>query len=220
MTEPATSTPVDGHVVAVFLDAAQVAIDLIASEAVTERWDEPAALTGYRVGGLAAHLGRSITNVESYLDADAPAPGSRAVGVAEYFARALAGHDPVDSEFHRTVRARSERTADEGSTAVATQIADCLHRLRGRPLDPDRQLSVLDGIVVTLGDYLVTRIIELTVHGDDLAVSVGLSSPPFSEDAWRIAARATAEVLLARQPAREVVLGLSRAERTERPSAF
>jgi len=38
-------------------------------------------------------------------------------------------------------------------------------------------LTVAGDSVMRLDDYLATRIVELTVHVDDLAVSVSLDSP-------------------------------------------
>jgi hypothetical protein len=32
-------------------------------------------------------------------------------------------------------------------------------------------------VVIELGEYLVTRVIELVVHGDDIAASVGIELP-------------------------------------------
>ena len=50
--------------------------------------------------------------------------------------------------------------------------------------DPARLLTVLGGqITISLDEYLKTRLVELLVHVDDLAVSVGLPDPEFPQEA-------------------------------------
>src|SRR5207249_11886393 len=41
----------------------------------------------------------------------------------------------------------------------------------------ERQMRLPMGSVIRLDDYLATRLVELTVHADDLAVSVGVEPP-------------------------------------------
>ena len=40
----------------------------------------------------------------------------------------------------------------------------------------DRGIEVLEGMVMQLDDYLVTRMVEAVVHADDLAVSIGVDT--------------------------------------------
>jgi hypothetical protein len=67
--------------------------------------------------------------------------------------------------------------------------------------------------VLTLDDYLVTRLIELLVHTDDLAVSVGLPSPDFPLAASRPAIAALVDVAILRHGDDAVLRALSRRER-------
>ena len=69
------------------------------------------------------------------------------------------------------------------------------------------------GWALSLGDFLVTRMLELAVHQDDLAVSVGLATPDLPDPAFD-----PVLVLLARLAARRhgqaaLLRALARAER-------
>jgi hypothetical protein len=66
------------------------------------------------------------------------------------------------------------------------------------------------GWALTLDDFLTTRTMELAVHMDDLAVSVGLAAPGLPDDAFdpvlmllsRLAARRHGQAALLRALAR------------------
>ena len=49
-------------------------------------------------------------------------------------------------------------------------------------------------MVLTLDDYLGTRLVELCVHVDDLAVSLGEPAPPLPEEATGLAVRILVDV--------------------------
>ncbi|MEV0718676.1 maleylpyruvate isomerase N-terminal domain-containing protein, partial [Asanoa sp. NPDC050611] len=54
-----------------YLEAAAVAVDLLADPAVAKNWAEPSALAEFSVGGLAGHLARQIHLVAELVDAPA-----------------------------------------------------------------------------------------------------------------------------------------------------
>lgn len=161
------------------LDTARAACDLVASPEVAARWDEPSALPHFRVRGLAGHLVAAGTSVVvRYLDR--PEPGGETIDPATYYVTALTTDDP-DAELHRGIRARGEAAAEGGPEALVAEGRRVLDGLAARlAAEPaDRKVQVLDGMVLTLDDYLVTRLLELVVHADDLAVSVGVPTPAF-----------------------------------------
>jgi hypothetical protein len=86
-------------------------------------------------------------------------------------------------------------------------------RLAGEP--EDRRIRVFKDLVLLLDDYLVTRIIELTVHTDDLAVSVGLPTPEFPASATALAIEALVDVAIPRNGDLAVLRALTRRERDE-----
>lgn len=206
----------------VFLEAAVAAVGLLEDPAVTERWERPSILIGYTVGGLAAHLGRAVATPAGYLDqeiSDRPAD----TDAAGYVLTALGDADPVDSDLHRGVRQRSDDMAASGPLAVLDATRAALQSLTGRlELEPDdRVVVVFGGVSMTLDDYLETRIVELVIHVDDLASSCpGVDVGVIPDAAWAVARRVVAEVATRRVGDRQFVLGLSRAERAQRPLAF
>jgi hypothetical protein len=158
-----------------FLAAAATARPLLASPLVGARWPEPSALTGMTVGALAAHLAGAVVNVDRFLAAPPPVAGTASISAAEYVR-------PVDADLDATinagVRARSDDEAVLGQAAVLGRFDRCLERLRTRlEEEPADRLVVAREEVLTLDDYLRTRLLELAVHIDDLCVSTGQPTP-------------------------------------------
>jgi hypothetical protein len=73
-------------------------------------------------------------------------------------------------------------------------------------------VAVFGGLPMALDDYLVTRIVETTIHSDDLAVSTGQEAdlPP---DAMALAAHNLLDVGLLRHGGLQILRALSRRER-------
>lgn len=205
---------------ALFLETGAIAVEFVATDAVASAWSEPSRLHGYSVGGLAAHLGRAITTVEEYLDTDPPPPSAPTVDAPGYFVAVLGDHDPIDSEFHGRVRERGERSARAGHGHLVASLRGSLDRLRDGRLEADRSVIVRSGLAIRLADYLKTRLVELTVHADDLAGSVGESPPDFGEEVWRTVATVVAAAAIERNGARVAALSLARPDDTPRVGAF
>lgn len=206
---------------AVFLEAAAAAVRLLEEPAVTATWGDASVLAEYTVGGLTAHLVRAVSTSLGYLDQE-PVDRAPDTDAAGYFLEALGHLDPVDSELHRSVRQRSDDMAASGPLAVLDATRAALQSLTGRlEVEPDdRVVVVFGGAVMSLDEYLETRIVELVVHSDDLAESCPGVEASVPEKAWAVARRVVAEVAARRMGDRQFVLGLSRSERAQRPLAF
>lgn len=153
---------------------ADVAVALVTGPGVAAAWDAPSVLAGLRVGELAAHLARSVLQVEWYLDGplaeDAPL-----VDAAEYYGD-LAGTTEPTSALNTGVRERSAETAAQGPGALATAVSAARARLRDRLAheSADRRMTVRhQGHTLLLDEYLRTRCVELAAHTEDLALSLG-----------------------------------------------
>ncbi len=59
---------------ALYLDTAAVAVTLLGDAAVERAWAGASVLPDFEVGGLGAHLARSVLQVEWYLDAGSATP--------------------------------------------------------------------------------------------------------------------------------------------------
>lgn len=157
-----------------YLLGAEQAVHLLATEEVALHWDKESVLPGMTVGGLAGHLARSILQVEWFLDGETV--GADPVSPVRYYAR-LVGTSLPDSALNVGVRARSEETAAAGPAAVAEEAHAAWQRLAQRlgQESADRRVAVLHrpGEEMLLDGYLQTRCVELAVHLEDLALSVG-----------------------------------------------
>lgn len=197
-----------------YLDAARTALALASDTAVTAAWTGPSALAGFTVGGLATHLLQQITSVTAGLAADHA--GKDTVTLFGHYDRAAWLAADIDNDYNTGIRDGGEKAAAAGPDAVLTDAADALTAL-------DTALAAMDGTetsgnvrwpyAMTLDDFLRTRILELVVHSDDLAYSVGADTPAFSEDAFDTAAWMLTRLAAKRHGQANLVRALARAER-------
>lgn len=196
-----------------YLEAVDTAIGLVSDPKIEESWDSSSALREWRVDGLAGHLARAVSTVEQYLDAD-PAPAGERIGPGAYFATVINTND-IDSELHRMIRKRGDEMAVRGYSGLVTLLQETVYRLRER-LDSepgDRSVAVLQGMVLSLDDYLRTRLVEIVVHSDDLAVSLGIATPGFSPQTYRIVTDVLIDTARERYGNLAIVRALARRER-------
>jgi uncharacterized protein (TIGR03083 family) len=205
-------------VIEAYLSAARTVAGLLRAPELADRWAEPSALAGFRVSGLAGHLARGVFTVEKYLSATPPA-GPPTVDAAGYFLAATDG-DP-GSATNRQIRERGEQDAGAGPGDLADRYDAALARLADRlaALDPARPVPMLGGAVLTLADCLVTRMVELLVHADDLALSIDVPGPAFDDRAADLVVAALARCARRRHGTAPVLRTLARRERADRPIA-
>jgi uncharacterized protein (TIGR03083 family) len=161
-----------------YLAAAEAATALLAHRSVAEGWDEPSALPGYTVSGLAGHLAGQVSVVAKVLDgleAD-----TEPIALLDYFLQVRWLDVDQDGEVHLGIRDSGDQYAADGPQALAARTAEALGRLR-RDLpsqSPQRVVQFPWGPpALSLDDSLANRMVELVVHLDDLAVSVGVPTP-------------------------------------------
>jgi hypothetical protein len=197
-----------------YLATAAVAERVIGEAPVAQRWAEDSALAGYTVGGLAGHLARAVLTVDRYLDG--AAGSGDPVDAAGYFVRVLGDHDPLTSELHTSVRDRATQEAADGPGPLLARLGQARDALQDRlvEVDPSQQIAVLDGVVMSIEAYLETRLVELVVHIDDLAASVGLElGDDIEPEAFATVAAVLAQLAVAREGGLATVRSLARRER-------
>jgi hypothetical protein len=64
-----------------------------------------------------------------------------------------------------------------------------------------------------VNDFLLTRVMELVVHADDLAVSLGIATPPMPEAATEATIQLLSRIAAWRHGPLSVVRALARRER-------
>jgi uncharacterized protein (TIGR03083 family) len=145
--------------------------------------ERPAPLDGWTVGDLVAHLGLGLGMVTEIRPAP---PGATALSLAEYVAAyppasaEISGltHD-LASRLQPDLLAGLDRIADQAWTALEGCHADVVLGRRG----PLRRT-----------DYVLSRLIELVVHADDLAAALGRTDPPILPAAEQAVADALRDV--------------------------
>jgi hypothetical protein len=201
-------------IVDTFIATARAAADLLARPEVKTAWDGPSALPQFTVRGLAGHLLRATGSVAAYLDR--PEPDGEAVSAAGYYVQAVEEPD-IDAEVHRAIRRRGEDEAAGGFEAVRDRSYELVDTLRERlATEPaGRKVRAYKDLVLSIDDYLVTRLIELTVHVDDLAVSVGVPPPELPREATSLAIEALVEAAKLKHGDLAVLRALARRERDD-----
>jgi hypothetical protein len=197
----------------IFLEVASAARPLVAAPAVAEQWDGASSLPEFSVRGLAGHLVRCVVIVPRYLAAD-PRPAAEPIAPLSYYDRALVSTD-ILSDDHVSIRARGEELAADGHAALVALLDEALVEARDAlaGVPRDRLVRVVRDLVLPLDDYLATRIVEIVVHADDLAHSVGLGAPEFPLAAVDATIRYLVDVARFRHGDMAVVRALTRRER-------
>lgn len=160
-----------------YFEAADHVGDLLEDAETAQRWDDPSALRGVRVGGLAAHLMHGVAHIHHLLDGpdeDADAP---IVGLGEYIASFKM--ESFDADIHRYLRDKAAHSATYGHEATTDRFRALVAGLRDR-LQTESGRRILDlrptlPWGVSLEDRVRLNMMDLVVHADDLAVSIGRS---------------------------------------------
>lgn len=158
----------------------------------------PSVLDGWTVGDLAAHTSRSASTLPGL---GVAARGTTPLSVADYIARYAAGGAAV-ADRGRSAVGGADRTVEDVVTAMTEGLAAASEVVNGWAGDP-----VIAGAVgpIRASDYVVTRLLEVAVHADDLARSVPDVPPPaVPKPATRLAVRTLLDVLAERHPGRSV----------------
>ena len=194
--------------------AARIVADLVGRPEVGEHWDDESACAGMTVGGLANHLGDQAVLAVRLLEAG-PAQ-QNAIPLDEHYARAAWVREDLEGETNIAIREGSDEQARDGQRALQERVGAAVDRIPGVMESVVPDLPVLipwQGWALTARDLLTTRMMEMLVHGDDLAASVGVETPEFpSEVVDRVLGLLT-RVAVRRHGQTAVVRALSRPQR-------
>jgi hypothetical protein len=194
--------------------AATSAVALMHNPKVGLAWSRPSALTEFTVGGLAGHLGNQLVRVEEVLADDGRS--GQPISLLQHYVESPWVEAGLDHESNVSIRQGGESIAACGPAALAERLGDVLRRLtKALPAEPaDRAVTLpWAGWALTLDDFLLTRLMEITVHCDDLASSVGLETPEFPPEVIEPVVDLLARLAVHRHGATAVIRTLSRAER-------
>lgn len=199
-----------------FLVSAQSAVTLLAEDAVGARWDEPSALADLSVGGLASHLAVQVSSVRDALLAARLEVEEEPIPLLEHYTRAAWARGSHDDEANVSIRTKAEEQAHSGHAALMESVQTALDdvaRLLAEEAEPRVVRMPSWGWALAFDDFLVTRMMEITVHGDDLAVSIGVQPPLLPPSVLEPVLSLLVGVAVLRHGQAAVVRTLARAER-------
>jgi uncharacterized protein (TIGR03083 family) len=201
-------------VISTFLSAARSAAALLHSPALADAWSKPSALAEFRVSGLAGHLAGQVTNIGFFLDS--PLLADEPVLDAVRFYSQQADVD-LDSPNARGIRDSSEVNAGPSAEDLAARYDAAITSVAARlsDLDPTQLITVWNRWVLPLDQCLLTRVLELVIHSDDLAVSIGVPTPEFSDEVVDATITTLARIAVNKRGTVPVLRALSRRERAD-----
>ncbi|MFI7135645.1 maleylpyruvate isomerase N-terminal domain-containing protein [Nonomuraea sp. NPDC050153] len=197
-----------------YLVAAASAVSLLSDPAVASAWDKPSALTEFSVAGLAGHLAHQLVRVRDVLTPDGET--GEPIELLEHFTRSPWVQAGLDHESNVSVRRGGQAAAADGPAALVDRTQALLDLLTAAlPAEPGDRVVHLPwtGWSLRLDDFLLTRLMELVVHSDDLAASVGLDTPELPSSIIDPVVELLARLAVHRHGATAVIRTLSRAER-------
>lgn len=168
---------------AAFLSAVDLTLGLAARHEVRDAWASESACAGMTVGGLTHHLLKQAGNTVLGLQADrAQGAGAPVIALQDHYARAAWVEAGPDDDANVSIREGDNDAAAVGPDVVlelGQEWAAALPALLDAPRDPDTIFIPWQGWSLTTQDFLTTRMMEMVVHGDDLAASVGVDTPTY-----------------------------------------
>jgi hypothetical protein len=197
-----------------FLSAARSAADLLREPAVAAAWSSPSALPKFGVAGLAGHLAYQVLAVPQALAE--PAPREPTISLLEHYGRVQWIEAGIDDEINVRIRRGGEQAAADGPAALAARVDAAVDDLTGRLASAANRpvrIPLWGPWSLLLDDLLTTRLMELAVHSDDLAVSVGVATPALPQRAVEQVIDLLSRLAVRRHGPTAVLRALSRAER-------
>jgi uncharacterized protein (TIGR03083 family) len=145
-------------------------LDTVLTGLTADQWAAPTRCAPWDAAALAAHITMALARLAPMLDA--PEPATAAIDAAGYYRP-----DERFSPETNTIRVDSAAAAaSDGGPAVAARFhttwRSAAERCAAEP--PSRRVTTRHGDPMTLADFLTTRVVEVAVHGIDLADALGL----------------------------------------------
>jgi len=199
-----------------------VVAELVGRPEVGEAWDRESALPGFTVGGLTRHLVSQPECAVEFLRISPTPPDAAVVSLAELYQRTDWFAAPVNAPENTSIRDDFNGMAAGGLADSLTVLAQARAELPAAVAGagPTTYVPWQDCCLAT-DDFLVVRLMEIVVHADDLAASVGHEPPVFDDEVVHPVLALLAMLTDRRHGQARAVRALSRTERTDGPvSAF
>lgn len=203
-----------------FPKAASIAFDLIRRPAVPDRWSRASALPKMSIGALACHLGRQTSRAAELLPVATDLPTLASADAHYHRAAWVTSSSPDDPPNDRTT---DDIEAASGHSALHDRVGAALHTVRallGEGGARDVVSIPWQGWSLRRDDFLLTRLLEIVVHTNDLAVSLELPTPQFPNDVFNPVRDLLVRLAVHRHGQSALVSALTRRERAQQIHAF
>jgi Mycothiol maleylpyruvate isomerase N-terminal domain len=203
-----------------FPAAVALALDLIQRGEVRDNWLLPSVLPKMSIGALACHLGRQVVRSAELLPVATEVPPLESADAHYHRAAWVTSVSPDDPANDRST---DDAEAALGAAALIDRAATGLQTVRRLLADgtaADVVLIPWQGWSLRRDDFLLTRMLEIVIHSDDLALSVGLSTPEFPAETFVPVRDLLVRLAVERHGQSAVIGALSRSERSRVISAF
>ena len=201
------------------LRAADQLVELVSAHEVADAWDQESVLPGMTVGGLTRHLVSQPECAVEFLRIQPLPQHAQTLSLAECYERTDWFAAPVDALENTSIRDDFNAMAAGGgerSLAILEQARAELPQALAAA-GPTTYVPWQDCALAT-DDFLVVRLMEVVVHADDLAATIGLPTPSFDDDVLHPVLALLAMLGARRHGQDAAVRALSRAERATRPA--
>lgn len=208
------------HLDAAFLTASSIALELIERPEVRDAWIAPSALPKMSVGALACHLGRQTARAAALMPAATDVPPLGSADAHYQHAAWVRSSSPDDPPNDRT---DDDAEAELGILALEQRTRRALEQVRhilATNVARDVVLIPWQGWSLQRDDFLLTRLLEIVVHSNDLAVSLGVPTPEFPDEVFAPVRDLLLRLAVVRHGQSAVISALTRRERSQEISAF
>ncbi|HEY7042897.1 MAG TPA: maleylpyruvate isomerase N-terminal domain-containing protein [Nocardioidaceae bacterium] len=200
------------------LQAADLVAELVARSEVAQAWTSESSCVGMSVGGLTRHLVSQPVNVVKLLRADQS--DAETIPLLEHYARAAWVREDLEGDTNRSIRESADREASEGRDTALALLAQARSEIESTLADaPSTTYIPWQGWSLATDDFLVTRLMEMVVHADDLAASVAVPTPEFGTDVLDPVFRLLTAIAVRRHGQDAVVRTFARPQRAPRDVA-
>jgi len=194
--------------------AVDLLTDLVGSAQVADAWKQESVLPGMTVGGLARHLVSQPECAVEFLTTPRP-PETVVLTLVGHYDRVDWLHASADAIENTSIRDEFNQMGSAGHAESVEVLARSRKRL-GVAIEaagPTTYVPWQDCALPT-DDFLVVRLMEIVVHADDLACSVGMTAPAFSPEVLEPVLALLAALAARRRGQGALLRSLSRHERS------
>ena len=189
-------------------------LGLVGSAEVAAAWGQESALPGMTVGGLSRHLVSQPECAVEFLTTPGP-PDAPLLTLIGHYDRVDWWRAPVDAAENTSIRDDFNHMGLAGHAECVEALARSRENL-GSAIGAAGPVTYVpwQDCALPTDDFLVVRLMEIVVHADDLACSVGLLPPEFDAEALEPVLAVLAALAARRGGQTGVLRALSRHERS------